>query len=193
MNKYKISPGLVGIILVASLFSGWSTLLIVAAIILVFCEIDEKVRGMMIRVISFFVGYYLLSLAWSLIYDGVFLVSDSFKSLIEIINSYLSYDNLIDVTKIYTYVFNPITKIVEIMDSVISYLLMFAKYGFILLIISNKPMKNSPITNKINGFVNNVMNFINSIDFPIPQQQTPQQQYQQMPQQYPQQPNNFQM
>ena len=38
MNKFKISSGLAAVVLLVSLFAGWSTLLLVTVLMLLFCE-----------------------------------------------------------------------------------------------------------------------------------------------------------
>lgn len=167
MNKYKINPGLAAVLLVASLFAGWGTLLLVALLMLIFCEFDEKTKGIMVRVVSFLVGLSLVSLAWDLIYDGIHLIVDSLDNLIATINSYLDYSNQINILKLEQYLINPATNILSILNSIVNYLLTFAKFGFILAIVAGKPMKGNIITNKINEFVNKVINFINSIEFPV--------------------------
>ena len=48
MNKLKINNGLAAIILLASLFAGWQTLLLAVILMLIFCEVNDKVRNLMV-------------------------------------------------------------------------------------------------------------------------------------------------
>ena len=71
MNKLKINNSLAAIILVASLFAGWQTMLLVVLLMLIFCELDDKIKNLATTVIAFLVGLTLISILWALIYDGV--------------------------------------------------------------------------------------------------------------------------
>ena len=97
MNKLKINNGLAAIILLASLFAGWQTLLLAVILMLIFCEVNDKVRNLMVNVIAFLVGLTLISFAWSIISDGISLVFKGIESIVNVINSYLSYTNLISI------------------------------------------------------------------------------------------------
>ena len=44
MNKVKISSGLASVLLLACLFAGWQTMLLVALLMFVFCEVEDKVN-----------------------------------------------------------------------------------------------------------------------------------------------------
>ena len=87
MNKLKINNGLAAIILLASLFAGWQTLLLAVILMLIFCEVNDKVRNLMVNVIAFLVGLTLISFAWSIISDGVSLVFKGIESIVNVINS----------------------------------------------------------------------------------------------------------
>ena len=164
MGKVKVNSGLASVIVLASLFSGWQTLLIVIALLLLFCDIDDKVKGIIVKVVSFYAAVALVSLGWSLIADLVDLVIDSLNKLIGVINGYLDYGDQIDISKLTGYVLNPIKTLVEIADGIISYLLVFAKFAFIIATLGNKQVKENPMIKKINSFVAKVIAFINNID-----------------------------
>lgn len=69
MNKVKINSGLASIILIASLFTGLQSLLLVTVLLFIFTDINDKIQIIAIKVITFYVGITLFSLAWGLIYD----------------------------------------------------------------------------------------------------------------------------
>jgi hypothetical protein len=200
MSKLKINSGLVSLILVACLFSGWGTMLTVSVLLLIFCEMDERVKNIFVRVLSFFVAITLFSLLWDLITGGINLGIGSIKDLIDVINSYLSYDKLISLGKLDSYVFIPLQEIIDIADSIISYIIRFVEFGFAVSLFLNKPGKPNFVIKKIEQYINCVINFVNSFEMaPFNQNVQPQPAYNQMPQQpmnnnmqYPNQPaQNF--
>lgn len=71
MSKLKINSWLASVILLGCLFSGWATFLTVVVLMLIFCEISVSVKQVLVRVITFYFGITLLSMAWGLIVDGV--------------------------------------------------------------------------------------------------------------------------
>lgn len=193
MNKVKISTGLAAIVLLASLFSGWTILLTVSVLMLLFCEMNETIKQVMVKVITFYVGLTVVNLAWDLIVDGVGLAISSLNQLIEVINSYLS--EPINIYKLELYLLNPISNIVNILDGIVVYLLVFAKFMFIIAVLGNKPMKENFIVNKINEFINKTITFINSFEInnvqqPVYQNQ-PNVQVQQVVNQQPMQNPNY--
>ena len=164
MNKIKLNLGLASIILLACLFSGWATLLTVTVLILLFCDVDDKIKNIAIKVVAFYAGITLVSMAWGLIYDGVELLVGSLDKLIATINCYLEYPNLIDITKLKTYVITPITNLLSIADGIIDYLLVFAKFAFIIATLANKAIKENIVIKKINEYVAKIVEYINSLD-----------------------------
>lgn len=162
MSKLKINSGLASVILLACLFSGWATFLTIVILMLIFCEISDSVKQVLIRVITFYFGITLLSMAWGLIVDGVNLVIDSFNDFIGIINSYLT--DPISVYKLEAYLLTPIAKVVSLADGIISYLFVFIKFSFILAVLGNKKLKDNFIVIKLNIFVDKVVSFVNSFD-----------------------------
>lgn len=173
MGKVKVNSGLASVIVLASLFAGWQTLLIVVALLLLFCDMDEKVKGIIVKVVSFYAALALVSLGWGLITDLVDLIIESLDKLIAVVNGYLDYANRIDITKLSVYVLNPVSSLVDIADGIISYLLVFAKFAFIIAVLGNKQVKENPIIKKINEFVEKVVAFINNIEVGNVAQETP--------------------
>lgn len=167
MSKIKLNPGLAAVILLACLFSGWATLLTVTVLMLLFCEVDDKVKSVAVKVIAFYAGITLVSMAWGLIYDGIDLVIGSIDKLVATINCYLEYPNLIDLSKLNAYLFTPIKNLAGIANSVIGYMLVFAKFGFIIATLANKAVKENFIVKKINDFVAKIVNYINTLDVPV--------------------------
>ena len=162
MNKIKLNPGLTSIILVASLFSGWSTLLIVSILILLFGEMDEKVKNIMIRTISFFVVITLISIGWSVVTGTFSLLISTIEDFVAIINSYSS--NPITLYKFTKYFVTPVNTLFDMIGNIISFGITVSKFLFVIFVIVNKKSKDNFITKKVNGLISKVVTFINAKD-----------------------------
>ena len=152
MNKLKINNGLAAIILLASLFAGWQTLLLAVILMLIFCEVNDKVRNLMVNVIAFLVGLTLISFAWSIISDGVSLVFKGIESIVNVINSYLSYGNQINIATLQTKFMSPVTTIISFLDSGVDYLLMLTKFLFVVSTLTGYAMKENPFSKKVSEY-----------------------------------------
>jgi len=183
MNKLKINNGLAAIILLASLFAGWQTLLLAVILMLIFCEVNDKVRNLMVNVIAFLVGLTLISFAWSIISDGVSLVFKGIESIVNVINSYLSYTNQISITTLQTKFMSPVTTIISFLDSGVDYLVMLTKFLFVISTLTGHAMKENPFGKKVSEYASKAVNYISSFEQPVPNNN-----YNGMPQN-----NNFQM
>ena len=168
MNKLKISPGLAGIVLLACLFSGWQTLLIVVILMLLFCDVDDKIKNLITKIVAFYAALTIFSTAWSLLTDAFDVAVGIFNKVLATINSYLGYANQLDVSGINNYVLTPLTNLVNIADSIVVYLLALIKFMFIITTIKNQPVKENAVINKINEFVTKIINYINNLDFGTP-------------------------
>lgn len=164
MSRVKIKSGLASLIIVASMFAGWQTLLIVCALMLLFCEIEDSVKNVMVKVITFTAGVALFSLAWGLIVDGIELITKSLTDLIGVINGYLEYDSKINISKFENYLLNPVNSLASIADNIVNYLITFVRFGFIFGILTGKLQKPNFISNKINEFIDKFTNYTNNAD-----------------------------
>lgn len=160
-NKIKISTGLASLILIGGLFSGWQTMLIVAALLLIFCDV-ENFKGILIRVLAFYAGITLFTIVWDLVINGYGLVYDSINNLFDIINSY--FEDPISSYNLYRYALTPIKDILNICDSVVGYFVTFVKFGFIISLFENKNQKQTIISKYINKYVDKIITYVNSID-----------------------------
>lgn len=163
MNKIKLNAGLASVILVACLFSGWQTLLLVSLLMFLFCEVEEKVKGVAIKVIAFYIGFTLVGQVWDLLYSGIGLLLSELGNLVRIINDL--FNASLDLSKLYD-ILNPIYDLCGIADRVIAFFLGLVKIFFIINVFANKPMKDNIIIKYINKFVASVVTYINSIDVP---------------------------
>lgn len=164
MGKVKINNNLAALMLVASIFAGWGTLMIVTILMIIFCDLNDKIKPLIIKVVSFMAGITLILLGWDLVSNGIDLIFKLFNNIISIINSYLSYSNKIDLVEFEGEFVVPVTTVVASIGSIIKYLVTFSKFGFIIAVISGKAMKENAWTKKVNQYVSKFTNFANSFD-----------------------------
>lgn len=164
MGKVKINNNLAALMLVASIFAGWGTLMIVTILMIIFCDLNDKIKPLIIKVVSFMAGITLILLGWDLVSNGIDLIFKLFNNIISIINSYLSYSNKIDLVEFEGKFVVPVTTVVASIGSIIKYLVTFSKFGFIIAVISGKAMKENAWTKKVNQYVSKFTNFANSFD-----------------------------
>ena len=164
MGKVKINNNLAALMLVVFIFAGWGTLMIVTILMIIFCDLNDKIKPLIIKVVSFMAGITLILLGWDLVSNGIDLIFKLFNNIISIINSYLSYSNKIDLVEFQGKFVVPVTTVVASIGSIIKYLVTFSKFGFIIAIISGKAMKENAWTKKVNQYVSKFTNFANSFD-----------------------------
>ena len=162
MNKLKINNSLAAIILVAALFAGWQTMLLVVLLMLIFCELDDKIKNLATTVVAFLVGLTLISILWALIYDGVNLLLDSVDTIVKVLNAYLSSGNKIDIAGLQVKFIDPVKQLLGVGDSFVDFLIAFTKFGFVISILTGAAMKNNAFTRKVNEYINKALGFINN-------------------------------
>ena len=74
MGKVKINNNLAALMLVASIFAGWGTLMIVTILMIIFCDLNDKIKPLIIKVVSFMAGITLILLGWDLVSNGIDLI-----------------------------------------------------------------------------------------------------------------------
>lgn len=170
-NKLKINTGLASIILVASLFAGWQTMLLVTILMFLFCEVDERVKQVATSVITFYVGYTIVSTGWTIIMNVADLVVSTINNFVAyIVKTFELYD--FDISILMT----PIGIIIKVLDNGVSILLSIVKLGFVIGVLTGKPSSSNPLSSKINEYVNKAINYVNgnvARPQPMPQQPMP--------------------
>ena len=157
MNKVKINPGLASIALLASLFAGWQTLLIVTVLLFAFCEVDEKTKGVATSVLAFFVGFTIISWGWDLIESVLYMVPSLLTKFVEIINNFLSPLDYISLVKITA----PITTLLGIASDIVSVVFTLVKLTFVINVLSGKDPKKFFLSGIFSKFIDKALNFIN--------------------------------
>ena len=84
MNKYKINYGLAAALLIAAFLVGWQTLLIVAALLFIFCEMQERVKNLAVDLVTFGIGLEIVKMFWEVIYKAVNMIPTVIDKLIGI-------------------------------------------------------------------------------------------------------------
>lgn len=159
MNKVKINSGLASIMIVASIFAGWQTLLLVVLLMFLFCDVEDKVKDVAIRVITFYVGYYIVSLGWDVIVSCANLALRAINSFVTTFNSYVDPVDYLIATKITA----PISLVIDIASGVVSIMFTLVRIGFVISVLTNKPASQNTLVKKINEYVAKALNYVNSV------------------------------
>ena len=157
MNKVKIHPGLASIALLASLFAGWETLLIVTVLLFAFCEIDERTKGIATSVLAFYVGYTIITWGWDLIESVLYMLPSLLTKFVDIINNFLSPLDYISLVKIT----GPITTLLGLASDVVSLVFTIVKLTFVINVLSGKDPKKFFLSGMFSKFIDKALNFIN--------------------------------
>ena len=158
MNKYKINNTIAAILLIASFFVSWQSLLLVIVLLFAFCEIDERINNLTINIVSFTIGIKLIELAWDVIYKTYELIPTVINKLVNVVNHYLS--EPIYLGKFQAYVLDPIGELFSIGNDVVSLLIVVATFFFITSLLFAKNKKIPIIGNFLAKYIGSVLNFI---------------------------------
>ena len=158
MNKCKINNTIAAILLIASFFVGWQTLLLVVVLLFAFCEIDERINNLTTSIVSFAIGIKLIELAWNVIYKTYELIPTVINKIVNILNHYLT--EPIYLGKFQAYVLDPIGEIFSIGNDVISLLIIVATFFFITSLLFAKNKKTPIIGNFLAKYIGGVLNYI---------------------------------
>lgn len=156
MNKIKMNTGLASIMLIASLFAGWQTLLLVTLFMFIFCEVEEKVKDVAVKVITFFVGYTIVTTGWNILMSGIGVATGGVTSVVSAINSYLDYADQLDATKLV----GLISAGKSIVDGIVSIMFSLIKLGFVISVLTGQPSKKNSMSAKIDEYVNKALNYV---------------------------------
>lgn len=159
MNKVKINTGLASIMIVASMFGGWQVLLLVVLLMLLFCEVEENVKNVAIRVITFYVGYTIVSLGWDVIVSCANLVVRGINSFVTTFNAYVDPVDYLVAIKLTA----PINLVVDIASGVVSIMFTLVRIGFVISVLTGKPSSQNAVAKKINEYVSKAVNYVNGV------------------------------
>ncbi len=166
MNKIKLNTGLASIMIVASIFAGWQTLLLVVLLMFIFCEVEERVKDVAVKVITFYVGYYIVSLGWDVIVSAANLVSRSIISFVNTFNSYVDPVDYLVASKITS----PINLVIDVASGVVSIMFVLVRIGFVISVLTGKTKSQNSLSKKIDEYVSKALNYVNGIVINTPVQ-----------------------
>ena len=157
MNKIKVNPGIASIALVASIFVGWETLLLVTVLLFALCEIDDKTKGIATNVLAFYLSFTIIVWGWDLIETVLYYIPTLISKLIGLVNNFLSPLDYIYAEKITL----PINTVIGAIGSIISLLFTIIKLSFVINVISGKNPRKFFFSGLFNKFIDKAINFIN--------------------------------
>ena len=157
MKKLKVNENILALLMFASIFAGWQYLVIVTAFIWAFCEAGKSLQNFTVKVISVFGALAIINLGWDLIVQGVDMGFGGLNRFFQMLVSWGVSADLVVTSN--AYVFTPINLLVQIVGSVVAFLLLLAKLKFIVEIIANKDAKTIW---PFNGFAKKIEEFANN-------------------------------
>ena len=157
MKKLKVNENILALLMFASIFAGWQYLVIVTAFIWAFCEAGKSLQNLTVKIISVFGALAIIDLGWDLIVQGVDMSFGGLNRFFQMLVSWGVSPDLVVTSN--TYVFTPIQLLVQIVGSVVAFLLLLAKLKFIVEILANKDAKTIW---PFNGFAKKIEEFANN-------------------------------
>ena len=159
MKKVKASANLLSMIMLVSLFIDWKWMLLVTVFIWCFCESGQAIKNLIIRCLAVYAGCLLFAWFWDIIYSGYQLGVSSIDGLFNILTSFGA-EMGEAVTNLNKYVLNPVNIVVNVLGDAVSFLIVLAKFKFIVSVVTNRPLTG--IFGKIQEYINYFVNFGNS-------------------------------
>lgn len=158
MSRIKINSGLASLVLLASVFSGWQTMLLTIILLFAFFDVDETVKKVLVSVITFYVGYQIVAIGWDIIVSVVNAILNGLTGLVGVFNNYVDAIDQISIVKLTS----PVAYVIETLDDIVSIMLVLAKVGFVISTITGKAGKTNMVTSKIQEYVNKALNYVNN-------------------------------
>ncbi len=172
MKKIKVNANILSVVMLLSLFIDWKWMLLVTLFIWCFCESGQAIKNLVIRCLAVYAGCYLFAWFWDIIYSGYNLAVSGVNGIFEILAG-MEVDVVEAVNGINKWVLNPVAVVAKVLDSGVTFLILLAKFKFIVSVITNRPLTG--IFGKIQEYINYFVNFANSNlyeDQPVQQNQT---------------------
>ncbi len=166
MSKYKVNHTIAAILLIASFFASWQTMVLLGALLFIFCEMEDRLKNLTVSLISFSIGLKLVEIFWGIIYSASNLIPEILEKLVGIINYYLDPYDAISLTKFQLYVINPIADLFDIGNSIFDYLVIIASFVFITSLLIGVNKKGFVIDKLITKYVNNVIRCVTQFGTP---------------------------
>lgn len=138
MDKIKVNPKIVALLLLGGLFAGWEYMLLVSAFALIFCSHDDGIKSLMIKVLVLMASLALFGKLWGLVESGYALGVDGIKGLFTILGSINPSITLpLWLTR---YILTPVGTVIDLLGSAVSFVILLAQFNFVLATIMGKSM-----------------------------------------------------
>lgn len=156
MGKIKINPNFASLMILVSLFAGWTYLVWVLLFVFLLMEDNEFIKKMAISVVALLAACMLVEYGWDLIEGLIYFVKDAIYGIFDII---LVIDKTVKTPEFIITIFENIIPIItKIIGSLISLLILFTKLSFILNTLANKQNKN--FMGPVNKYLELVTKFV---------------------------------
>lgn len=156
MGKIKINPNFASLMILVSLFAGWTYLVWVLLFVFLLMEDNEFIKKMAISVVALLAACMLVEYGWDLIEGLIYFVKDAIYGIFDII---LVIDKTFKTPEFIITIFENIIPIItKIIGSLISLLILFTKLSFILNTLANKQNKN--FMGPVNKYLELVTKFV---------------------------------
>jgi len=162
MEDTKLNNGIAALLVIASFFAGWQTILLVAALLLVFGKVNESTKQVIIRVVAFLAGIALFMMIWDLLLNVYSLITGSLNNFAEFFNYYLK--KPINLSKLFKYFLSPVGTVLRTIDSYVDFIVTIIKLLFVIAVVNNKPTNKNFLFKLVDGLVKKFSNFVNNYD-----------------------------
>lgn len=158
MKKLKVNENILALILLISFFLGSLPLVITLIFIWAFCDINDTLKDLSIKVGVVLAAISILELGWQLIEATKDLFFGSLQVLFQQLVAWGVDSDLTINTNMY--LFNPIDNIFRIASYFITFVIILVKLRFVLAVVKNEEMKGALwplqlLINKVNAFARN--------------------------------------
>lgn len=156
MKELKMNPKVLSLLVLIGLFGGWQYMILATAFVLIVGNKDEKVMNLVTKVVIFFVACTLFSMFWQLCYQGYDVIVAMVEGLFKILHS-MNHEILMP-SWITDFLLNPLRILFDIADSGVDFIILFAKFTFIIAVIGNKNLPKPFM--KINEYIEKLSKYV---------------------------------
>ncbi len=158
MKKLKVNENILALMLLASFFAGWQVFVLAVAFIWGFCEMNDSLKSLSIKVGVVLGAVEILYLGWDVIVALKDLVLGGLKNVFDMLVSFGVTEELTYNTG--RYLFNPVNYIFAIAESFVIFAALYVKLRFVLATVKNEELRGAlapvqSLINKMNNFVYN--------------------------------------
>lgn len=158
MKKLKVNENILALILLLSFFASDLALVISLVFIWAFCEINDTLKDLSIKVGVVMGAILILSLGWGVVEAGKDLIFGGLNNIFEMLVSWGVTSEL--TSNANQYVFSPVNSVFTIADYFIVFVILFVKLRFVLSVVKNEEMGGALWP--LQSLINKMMNFVNN-------------------------------